>query len=213
MEFDRVRNDNEFGTDAALNESKDRPDITLGGMLGFEAGLGVLAVVLAWAFGVSILAAFGGDWVQGLIWGVLATGPMLVMLVGLERSQAAWVVELRAFVEQRLVPLFEGIGPVGIFLVALSAGVFEELLFRAVIQQGLSDWLGVWPALILASVLFGLVHAMTLSYFILATFMGLYLGGLYVWTDQLLAPMLTHFLYDWAALAWLVFKVPKQVEN
>ena len=65
---------------------------------------------------------------------------------------------------------------------------------------------GLWPALLLASLLFGLAHAMTLTYLVLATLMGLYLGALYAWTDQLLAPMLTHFLYDWAALAWLLRK-------
>ncbi|OAB58111.1 hypothetical protein AY599_07275 [Leptolyngbya valderiana BDU 20041] len=178
----------------------------LGRMLGFELALGVLALALAWGFGVSILAAFAGAWLQGLIWGVLATGPMLLMVVGFERSQAGWVVELKRFVEGKLVPLFAGIGPVGIFLVALSAGIFEELLFRAVIQQGLETSFGLWPALLLASLLFGLAHAMTRAYLVLATLMGLYLGALYAWTDQLLAPMLTHFLYDWAVLTWLLRK-------
>jgi len=206
MKLDRGRNDNESGSNEALSEREDRPELTLGGMLGFEVGLGVLALALAWSFGVSILAAFDGLWLPGLIWGVFATAPMLLLLVGLERSRAGWVVELRKFVEQKLVPLFAGIGPVGIFLVALSAGIFEELLFRAVIQQGLENAFGLWPALLLASLLFGLAHAMTWAYLVLATLMGLYLGALYAWTDQLLAPMLTHFLYDWAALAWLLRK-------
>lgn len=188
---------------AADNQSTNS---LLARMLSFEIGLGVLALVLAWGFGLSLVAAFGANWTQSFVLGVLATAPMLMLLFGLESSRFEWVVTLRRFVEEKLVPLFAGVGPGGTLLVALSAGIFEELLFRAVIQQGLSDWLGLWPGLLLASLLFGLAHAMTWSYLVLATLMGLYLGGLYIWSGNLIAPMLTHFLYDWVALTWLLRK-------
>ncbi|MEN1728428.1 MAG: CPBP family glutamic-type intramembrane protease, partial [Pseudomonadota bacterium] len=151
---------------AADNQSTNS---LLARMLSFEIGLGVLALVLAWGFGLSLVAAFGANWTQSFVLGVLATAPMLMLLFGLESSRFEWVVTLRRFVEEKLVPLFAGVGPGGTLLVALSAGIFEELLFRAVIQQGLSDWLGLWPGLLLASLLFGLAHAMTWSYLVLAT--------------------------------------------
>ncbi len=189
-------------------EQKSRPAVNgmLSRMLGFELALGVIALVLAWLFGVSLAAAFAGPWLQAVTYGVLATVPLLLMMVWFDVSQASWVVALRTFVEQKLVPLFDGIGAAGIFLIALFAGVFEELLFRGVIQNGLDGAIGLWPALMLTSLLFGLAHAMTWSYFFLTAVMGLYLGGLYAWTDQLLVPILAHFLYDWAALTWLLRK-------
>lgn len=40
-----------------------------------------------------------------------------------------------------------------------STGFFEEVLFRGVIQQGLSAVIGGIPALVITSVLFGLAHS------------------------------------------------------
>ena len=174
-------------------------------MLGFEAGLGVLAIGLAWLFGIPLLAGLASsDWFPALAWGLLATLPMLAMMVWFEFSRRRWVIEIRAFVEEKLIPLFDGIPATGIFLIALSAGLFEELLFRGVIQAGLETSMGLWPALLLASLLFGLAHAMTRAYFIITFLIGLYLGALYAWTDQLLVPIVAHFLYDWAVFVWLL---------
>lgn len=175
-------------------------------MLGFEAGLGVLALILAWLAGISLVSAFPGAWLTALGWGVLATMPLLLMMVWFETSQLEWLVEIRGFVEHKLIPLFEGISAGGILLIALFAGVFEELLFRGVIQIGLEGSLGLWPALLLTSLLFGLAHAMTRAYFVITTLMGLYLGALYIWSDHLLVPILAHFLYDWAVFTWLLRK-------
>ena len=182
------------------------PNIMLYRMLGLEAALGVLALLLAWVFGIYLPAAFSGGWLTATGWGILATLPLLLMMVWFERSRLDWVIEIRGFVEQKLIPLFDGISAGGIFLIALFAGVFEELLFRGVIQVGLESALGLWPALLLASLLFGLAHAMTLTYFLITTLMGLYLGGLYAWSDNLLIPILAHFLYDWAVFARLLRK-------
>jgi membrane protease YdiL (CAAX protease family) len=35
---------------------------------------------------------------------------------------------------------------------------------------------------------------------IIATFIGLYLGLLWIWTGNLMTPMITHAVYDFAAL-------------
>ncbi|AKS42365.1 CPBP family intramembrane glutamic endopeptidase [Wenzhouxiangella marina] len=194
-----------MGGDHSRSDSEgEATGLGLGRMLGFELGLGVLALLLAWAFGVSFAGQFGGGWAGTLLFGMLGTVPMLALLVGLECSNAAWVEALRGFVRRHLIPLFQGVGPSGVFLLALSAGVCEELLFRGVIQTGLAGPFGPWPALLLASLLFGLAHAMTRAYFVLTTVMGLYLGLLQIWTGSLLVPMLVHFLYDWVALAWLL---------
>ena len=174
--------------------------LSLGGMLGFELGLGVLALVLALIFGLS-------PWTQlaltadAVLWSLLATAFMLLIGAWLERQeQMAWWQSLQRILDEQLIPALATMPGGALFLIALFAGVFEELLFRGVIQAGLAGPLGEWPALLLASLLFGLAHALSRAYFVIATLMGIYLGGLFMVTGNLLIPILVHFLYDWAVL-------------
>jgi hypothetical protein len=48
------------------------------------------------------------------------------------------------------------------------------------------------------------VHWLTISYAVFATLIGAYLGLLFLVTGNLLAPAVTHALYDVAALSILV---------
>jgi hypothetical protein len=41
---------------------------------------------------------------------------------------------------------------------AISSGVFEELLFRGVVFRSVETWLGSWAALVISSLVFGLTH-------------------------------------------------------
>ncbi len=43
---------------------------------------------------------------------------------------------------------------------ALSSGIFEELLFRGVLFGAVEKWLGSWAALVVSSLVFGLTHLM-----------------------------------------------------
>jgi membrane protease YdiL (CAAX protease family) len=43
---------------------------------------------------------------------------------------------------------------------ALSSGVFEELLFRGVLFRSVETWFGSWAALVVSSLVFGLTHLM-----------------------------------------------------
>ena len=56
----------------------------------------------------------------------------------------------------------EGLNPLGFLLpataMALSSGVFEELLFRGVLFGAVERWFGSWAALVVSSLAFGLVH-------------------------------------------------------
>lgn len=174
--------------------------MSLGGMLGFELGLGVLALVLALIFGLSPLTGWALT-VDAVLLSLLATALMLLVGAWLERqNQWAWWQSLQRIMDQQLIPALASMPRGALFLIALFAGVFEELLFRGVVQAGLSGPLGEWPALLLASLLFGLAHALSRAYFIVATLMGVYLGWLFLVTGNLLVPILVHFLYDWVVL-------------
>ncbi len=168
-------------------------------ILAFELGLGVVALVLALIFGLQPWQQFDLSLPQWLL-GVVATLPMLLGLAALSLLRAQWIDELQRFMRDIVVPMFAGARWWMLMLVALAAGIGEELLFRGVIQAGLGDWIGPGFGLVAASLLFGLVHAMSRAYFLLATLVGLYLGLLYLWTGNLLVVILVHFLYDWIAL-------------
>ncbi len=78
-------------------------------------------------------------------------------------------------------------------LVSLAAGVGEEILFRGAFQG--------WWGLTIASIIFGLLHALTPTYFIVAMLMGFYLGSLYESVGQnLFVPAFVHGVYDFVAL-------------
>jgi membrane protease YdiL (CAAX protease family) len=78
-----------------------------------------------------------------------------------------------------------------LLLVATVAGFSEELLFRGVLQPLLG--------LIWSNVLFGLAHAVTVSYAVLAGLIGGYLGWMLSASGNLLAPIIAHALYDFLA--------------
>jgi membrane protease YdiL (CAAX protease family) len=78
-------------------------------------------------------------------------------------------------------------------VLAAFAGLGEELLFRGVLQPKIG--------LLLSALVFGLLHALTPTYFIAATILGLYMGGLTEWMGGSIgAAAATHALYDFVVL-------------
>jgi membrane protease YdiL (CAAX protease family) len=179
------------------------PQMPVRTMLGLQLGIVLLALVLGMIFRIDLRADFKIS-LAALNLGVAGTAALLLGMWALNTRRWGWVVELKTFMRETLVPLFRDAPPGTLLLVALLAGIGEELLFRGVIQGGLDGVLGPWPALFLASVLFGAMHALSKAYFFLATIMGFYLGLIYLWTGNLLIPVLIHFLYDWIVLRYYV---------
>jgi hypothetical protein len=66
------------------------------------------------------------------------------------------------------------------------------------------DQLGVLLGLVVASLAFGAAHLISLTYAILAAFVGAYLGLLWIWTGNLLTPMVTHAAYGFVALVYIL---------
>jgi len=102
-----------------------------------------------------------------------------------------------------------GVGDPTYFLVMvpislLFVGPAEELLFRGAVQGRLRQSWGMWPAIVTATVLFGLIHipaisggfGAQLSYALLVGILGLLLGYLYEYTQNILVPSLIHGAYN-----------------
>ena len=91
-----------------------------------------------------------------------------------------------------------------IAMLCIVVGIAEEVVFRAFLQGTLSVWLdsasGQWVALGIASLIFGLAHAVTRTYVLLASTIGLLLGLQLLFTKDLLGPILSHAIYDFVVL-------------
>ena len=75
-------------------------------------------------------------------------------------------------IDESVAPLFRGVRLGEMAVIAGLAGLGEEMLFRGVIQRALAGWIGgpsgLWIALGVTAVLFGLGHAITRMYFAIA---------------------------------------------
>jgi membrane protease YdiL (CAAX protease family) len=142
-----------------------------------------------------------------LLFGMVA-GTVLAVMIGRRRSPQVVAPAPR---QSRFVPDFSYLLPTCgrerllFALVAVSAGICEEIVFRAWLLDALHSGarLQGWPLVLVASVAFGVGHyyqgvAGVLS----TTFLGLVFCGLYIVTGTLLLPILVHTLVDlrWAVL-------------
>ena len=129
-------------------------------------------------------AAEGGvDWLLHGAVGVVAA-VLVIAISALLTEHTRWGRGLAAELAALLGPLTTG----QCLALALLSGLGEEALFRGALQP----WLGLWPA----SLLFGLAHfapSKSLAPWTLFAFAaGLFLGALYEWTGNLLAPIVAH---------------------
>ena len=165
----------------------------------FQGGLLLLALGLAWLAGINLgeQLRFTG---AAVAWGVGATVPMLALFVVTYRFPVGPLGKIKGFLHEVLGPPLARCRWYDLVFVALLAGCSEELLFRGVLQS----WIGRWGALVglLASnVIFGLAHAITPTYAILAGLLGIYLGIVFTITGEanLVPAILCHALYDLVA--------------
>ena len=129
--------------------------------------------------------------------------PMLALLIFFDRSDWEPMVRFRREVEEKIVPIFANSKLVDLAIIALFAGVGEELFFRGWLQGLLTDRFAVWLGISIASVVFGLLHYLSGTYAIYAGLTGLYLGVIYQVSANLYIVMAIHTLYDFIALVYL----------
>jgi membrane protease YdiL (CAAX protease family) len=190
----------------------------------FEGGLAAIALVVGWLTGFSPWFGMEGPAYDGaalsrdVLWGVFATGPAALLL--LCEAEFGWLPIQRAKeqVTEVLGPLLLRARPWQLLVIAALAGLGEELLFRGLLQAGLTTLLGTYLsptlalvlAIAIASVAFGLCHCLSLEYFVLATLAGAYFGLLMLVSGSLLPAILAHALYDFVAFQYLVAELQDQ---
>ncbi len=178
----------------------------------FEGSLIALASVLGWLIGSSPFERVYLTW-KAPVWGAVATAPLLLAMRWCAGSEWEPLSDLMREVEEKIVPLFSTCAVSELLLISLLAGAGEELLFRGFIQSAVSERIGAWAGLLLASVLFGFGHMVTPVYAIVAGLIGLYLGALFMAFGNLLLVMIVHSLYDFVALVYLVRRQKTEVRS
>lgn len=89
---------------------------------------------------------------------------------------------------------------------ALSSGIFEELLFRGVLFRSVETWFGSWTALVVSSLVFGLTHLInphgTLEgALFIAVEAGILLAAAYMLTRRLWMSMGFHVAWNYTQSA------------
>jgi membrane protease YdiL (CAAX protease family) len=169
-----------------------------------QGGMILAAIGLAWLFELDLwlwMRWDGGTW----LWSFLGVTPLIAMFLIMNRWPVGPLRKIKSLLLGVIGPSLAACRWYDLLLLAALAGLGEEWLFRGVIQLGLAAWLGPWAGLVVAAMLFGLLHAVTPAYAVLAGLIGLYLGGLMVWWDppNLTVPIVIHAVYDWVAFVVL----------
>jgi membrane protease YdiL (CAAX protease family) len=117
----------------------------------------------------------------------------IITALGVESAQN------QAIVRGRENPvLFLVLLPITLLFVAPG----EELVFRGVVQGKFREAYGSLPAVVIASLLFGISHSGALAgsgqvtYLAVATILGLILGAIYEYTENLLVPIAVHAVWN-----------------
>ena len=198
------------GMDQPTDSAEQTPDQVYLTAVVFESLLAVLALFLGWVAGPDPRDLipeldFSEHWplVQGLLYGLLASIPVLLVIEGVRRLPWEPVQELERLTDDALNKTLLQLRPGELIVISLCAGIGEELLFRG--------WMLPWLAgnsiadanqteLVLAvvgsSLAFGLMHPITKLYVVLAALMGVYFATLMILTGNLLVPIVAHAAYD-----------------
>ncbi|RBW50699.1 CPBP family intramembrane metalloprotease [Marinobacter sp. F3R11] len=170
--------------------------------LAFQGGIGVAGLLVILAGNISVQVAEAGIW-PSVFYGFLGAFCTYGALLLLTRIPGLFPDNLDSQM-RGLYRFASGYSWFVLFLLSVFAGVGEELLFRGALQGWLAEHTGDATAIVSASVLFGLVHYVSFTYFIVATVLGLVLGAAYTLSSSIILVMVWHSVYDMIALFFLL---------
>ncbi len=171
----------------------------------FEAAMILVAVALGWIADINPFADLRFS-ESAIAYGVVGTMPLFLLFLSLEQMQSGSVIKIRNVLFETLGPGLHRYHWTDLLILAAIAGVSEELLFRGVIQPWMESSWGMNAGLVGSNIIFGLAHAVTPLYAVLAALVGIYLslsldyGG----DRNLLLPIVIHGLYDFLAFIALM---------
>jgi membrane protease YdiL (CAAX protease family) len=171
----------------------------------FEGSLIVVAIVLGWIADIDPFANIIFS-ETAVFYGIIGTIPLFIFFVVLYQVKIDAFQQVKRTLLETLAPSMHRYHWTDLFILGAIAGITEEILFRGVIQPWMESSWGMTSGLIASSIIFGMVHAVTPLYALLATLVGIYLGLAMDWGGQrnLLNPIIIHGLYDFLAFLAIV---------
>lgn len=167
--------------------------------LGVTVGTVALTIVGCWLGEISLLPQlqFNGFAVGA---GVLLSMPLLGVFFGLKSLPFEPVRRVFRIVNEYFGPAMASCRILELALIALGAGVSEELLFRGLLPHALAGQ-GILVAIVLPNIVFGILHAATITYAVIATCIGLFFSlCLVMWPEtNLVTVIVAHAAYDFIA--------------
>lgn len=195
----------------------------------FEFAICLLAIGLSWAFGVwspeglqeslNQSSVLGDLSILGLAKstsiGVLSVVPLVAFGAWIYFGNPRPFRRLRKTADEMLVPFLGNLSYPQAIVLSLAAGICEEVFFRGFLQIGLTQWLGGGvPAailgLLIASAIFGIVHWVHAEYAFATFAIGCYLGIVMWLSEGIIAPIISHALYDFVAICFVFYLAGRQ---
>ncbi|MFP4697389.1 MAG: CPBP family intramembrane glutamic endopeptidase [Eubacteriales bacterium] len=105
--------------------------------------------------------------------------------------------------------LSDGHFVLGLFAIGIIGPIFEELLFRKFIFKNLRNY-PITFTIIIQAALFGIYH-FNIIQFIYATFIGIFLGVIIYWTDELITVIIIHCIIN--TLSYFMFRFQIELFN
>ena len=167
-----------------------------------EGGLLALALILMRFSQLELRSRIDISW-SATVYAFLLCLPLLALLFFFDRSSWDPIARFRREFDEKIAPIFTNSKLPDLALIALFAGVGEELFFRGWLQGVLTSKFEIWIGILLVSLIFGLMHYLSLTYAVYAFLTGLYLGVIYQASGNLYIVTAIHALYDFVALVYL----------
>ena len=159
----------------------------------------LIAVLWNWIRDLGLETALEGSLANVLI-GLLSTALLctsLTLVTSEWSSRVLLLREMKGIWDGLLTPLGKSLTLREIAIIAILSGVSEELFFRGILQPEIG--------IVAASLCFGLLHPLNLSYVVWATLVGFGFGVLLETTGSLIPAMICHSGYNFVALIYLRF--------
>lgn len=147
---------------------------------------------------------------ESVLYGILAAIPMILLFAG------SVIIPFRNFKRMRMIEhvfivrYMRHTTFLQLVLVSIIISLGESIFFRGLLQSGLGEWLGGRPidiriAILVSGFCYGLMQAVTKTFFIYTAIIGIYLGFAFEYSGNLLVPMIASALYGYI-LSWYFLK-------
>jgi uncharacterized protein len=195
-----------FGGIAVALGITDFSGDTAGRLVLVAVQASVLATVLAWLAARGSLSTVaaplrrprGGDLGLGLVIGVGGFGVLVLALGALFQLFGDVDAPQQQALDDAAVGGVDAL--LAVVLAVMIAPVLEELVFRGALHGALRDRVGVWPAALLSSAVFAIIHLEIVTsspaFLVQLFLLGLVFVWLYERTGNLLAPVVAHLVFN-----------------